>query len=75
MLNLIKDWLKTATDEEILELQKITARATPHSAIVKKVIELINEGHTLEALRWVQEIKGITPKEAKEIVDEIKYCN
>jgi ribosomal protein L7/L12 len=75
MLNLIKDWLKTATDDEIIELQKIAIQATPHSVIVKRVVELINKGHQLEAIRYIRDAKGIDLVEAKDIYDEIKYCN
>ena len=73
MLILIKDWIKTATEEEVLELQKIATQHTPHDVIVKKVIEFINDGHSLRAMRWIQEIKGVTLNEAKNIVDEIKH--
>jgi ribosomal protein L7/L12 len=75
MLTLIKDWIKTATEEEVLELQKVVTQHTPQSVIIKKVIEFINDDHSLRAMRWIQEIKGVSLNEAKNIVDEIKFNN
>lgn len=73
MLNLIREWAKTATKEELIELQDIASKATPHDIIVRTVIGFINEGYTLRAIEWIKDTKGVTLKEARDIVNKMKY--
>lgn len=76
-IDVIKNYLATASEEDVLEVKAAILHATPNFTLKEDVIKYIQDGELLRACKHVKETTGMQLKDCKLYVDAVKeiYIN
>lgn len=78
-IDVIENWSKTASWDELIELKKVIDNVLSDENIDSHVYHLCSNGQKLGAVKYVHNMKGCTLKEALHYVDGVivkkRYSN